>query len=76
MFFRQQIFAGTLAGRGSIVLSAAITAGKPDWGETHIVDKAGSITKNIIGSPKKFEQKMSFYLLFVAPRFLLIKSLS
>ena len=60
MFFRQQSFAVTLAERVSMLLSAAATAGEPDWDETHIADKAGTITKNIISTPTKIRAKNVF----------------
>jgi hypothetical protein len=66
LLFRQQSFAGTLAERGSILLSAATTAGGPDWCETHIADKAGTRTKNNISIPTKFRAKNVF--LFIVCR--------
>jgi hypothetical protein len=66
LFFRQQSFAVTVAERVSIVLSAATTPEGPDWGETHIADKAGTITKNIISTPTKIRAKNVF--LFIVCR--------
>jgi hypothetical protein len=66
LLFRQQSFAGTLAERGSILLSAATTARGPNWCETHIADKAGTITKNIISTPTKIRAKHVF--LFIVCR--------